>query len=209
MQYPPIGKTGMSASIIGLGSEHLDNKPYPAMFDNGIVAYAQDRKRQGVVRAIGVSAHNPDTARRIAESGVIELLMFGINPAFDLIAGASDITKMLDADYAGMVQSFDPARAELHRLCDSEGIGITVMKTLGAGKLLSPEHSPFARPMTPAQCIHYALNRPAVVSTLIGCQSSQQILEAVEYLTLPEEEKDHASINKRRKARLPGQLRLL
>ncbi|CAK7069915.1 MAG: hypothetical protein DELT_01818 [Desulfovibrio sp.] len=28
MKYRPIGKTGMAASIIGLGAEHLDNKPY-------------------------------------------------------------------------------------------------------------------------------------------------------------------------------------
>ena len=28
MQYRVIGKTGMSASVIGLGAEHLDNKPY-------------------------------------------------------------------------------------------------------------------------------------------------------------------------------------
>ena len=28
MLYRPIGKTGMSASIIGLGAEHLDNCPY-------------------------------------------------------------------------------------------------------------------------------------------------------------------------------------
>jgi len=28
MIYRPIGKTGMSASIIGLGTEHLDNRPY-------------------------------------------------------------------------------------------------------------------------------------------------------------------------------------
>ena len=28
MLYRPIGKTGMSASIVGLGTEHLDRKPY-------------------------------------------------------------------------------------------------------------------------------------------------------------------------------------
>jgi len=28
MIYRPIGRTGMSASIIGLGAEHLDNRPY-------------------------------------------------------------------------------------------------------------------------------------------------------------------------------------
>ena len=28
MEYREIGRTGLSAGIIGLGSEHLDNKPY-------------------------------------------------------------------------------------------------------------------------------------------------------------------------------------
>jgi predicted aldo/keto reductase-like oxidoreductase len=28
MIYRPVGNTGMSASVIGLGGEHLDNKPY-------------------------------------------------------------------------------------------------------------------------------------------------------------------------------------
>ena len=290
MRYRPIGKTGLSASIIGLGTEHLDNKPYQvaeevihaalenginimdmfmpgktvrtnigkalagkrkdmmiqghigsvdlkqqydmsrdlevckryfedllvcldtdyidfgmlffldshqavdAIFENGIVDYALDLKRQGVVRALGASAHNPETAKRIVESGVIDLLMFSINPAFDLMAGTTDIMAMMGADAAGAIQSFDPARAELYRLCESRGVGINVMKTLGAGKLLSAEHSPFERPMTPAQCIHYALGRPAVVSTLIGCESRQHVLDAVNYLTLSEEELDYAPI---------------
>jgi predicted aldo/keto reductase-like oxidoreductase len=165
-----------------------------AIFDNGVVAYAQDLKRQGVVRALGASAHNPATAKRMVESGVIELLMFSINPAFDLMDGTSDIMAMMGADYAGMVQSFDLARAELYRLCESRGVAITVMKALGAGKLLSAEHTPFAKPMTTAQCIHYALTRPAVVSTLIGCQSREHILDVVRYLTLSDEEKDYAPI---------------
>ena len=290
MEYRSIGKTGLSAGIIGLGTEHLDNKPYAlveevihtaleqgvnmmdlfmpgdavranigkalagnrekvmiqghigsvdlreqydmsrdldvckryfekllhcldtdyidfgmlffmdsdadidAVFDNGIVAWAEDLKRQGVLRGIGASAHNPATAKRIVESGVLDLLMFSINPAFDLMTGASDITAMLDTGYADMVRSFDPARAELYRLCESRGVGITVMKTLGAGKLLSAEHTPFAGPMTPAQCIHYALTRPAVVSTLVGCQSGQHVLDAVRYLDLSEEERDYAPI---------------
>ena len=290
MQYRPIGKTGMSASIIGLGTEHLDNKPYEiaeeviqtaleqgitmmdvfmpgdtvrsnigkalagnrdkmmiqghigsvdlreqydisrdldvckryfdnlltclgtdyidfgmlffldsdadidAIFDNGVVAYAQDLKRQGVIRALGASSHNPATAKRMVESEVIDLLMFSINPAYDLMAGTSDIVAMMGEGYADMVQSFDPARAGLYRLCESKGIGISVMKTLGSGKLLSAEHTPFAKPMTPAQCIHYALTRPAVVSVLIGCQSREQVLEAVRYLVLSEEERDYAPV---------------
>ena len=290
MQYRPIGSTGLSASVIGLGSEHLDNKPYAlveevihaaleqginmmdlfmpgdevrsnigkalagnrdkmmiqghigsvdlreqydmtrdldeckryfdklltclktdyidfgmfffmdahadidALFDNGIVEYARDLKRQGVIRALGASAHNPETAARLVESGLIDLLMFSINPAFDLMDGASDITAMLTGNFTEQITAHDSARARLYRLCESRGVAISVMKTLAAGKLLSAEHTPFAKPMTPAQCIHYALTRPAVVSTLIGCQSRQHVLEAVQYLTLSDEEKDYAPI---------------
>ena len=290
MQYRPIGKTGMSASVIGLGLEHLDNKPYPlieevvhaalehgvnimdlfmpgdeirsnigkalagnrdkvliqghigsvdlkeqydksrdpdickryfdklltclntdhidfgmlffvsdnadadALFDNGIVDYALDLKRQGVIRAVGASCHDPVTAKRLVESGLVELLMFSINPAFDLMSGTGDIMAMLDDDYAGKITAHDPARAELYRLCESRGVGITVMKAPAAGKLLSAEQTPFARPMTSAQCIHYALSRPGVVSALIGCQSREQVLEAVRYLDLSEEEKDYAPV---------------
>lgn len=290
MDYRPIGKTGMSAGIIGLGAEHLDGKPYElveetihaaleqginmmdvfmpgdeirtnigkalagnrdkmqiqghigsvdlqrqydmsrdldvckryfdklltclntdyidfgmlfyldsdadidAMFDNGIVQYAQDLKRQGVVRALGASAHNPATAKRIVESGVIDLLMFSINPAFDMMVDSFDIVAVITSGFGDMVKSHDSARAELYRLCESKGVAITVMKTLGAGKLLPAEHTPFAKPLTPAQCIHYALTRPAVVSTMIGCQSRQHVLDAVRYLTLSDEEKDYAPI---------------
>lgn len=28
MQYRTVGKTGIASSVIGLGAEHLDNKPY-------------------------------------------------------------------------------------------------------------------------------------------------------------------------------------
>lgn len=290
MQYRSIGDTGMSAGVIGLGSEHLDNKPYAvveevihaaleqginmmdlfmpgdevrtnigkalagnrdkmmiqghigsvdlreqydmtrdleqckryfdkllnclntdyidfgmlffvdthddvdALFDNGIVEYARDLKRQGAIRAIGASAHNPATAARLVESGAIELLMFSINPAFDLMDGASDITAMLTGDFADQITAHDSDRARLYRLCESKGVAISVMKTLAAGKLLSAEHTPFASPMTPAQCIHYALTRPAVVSTLIGCQSRRHVLDAVRYLTLSDEERDYAPI---------------
>lgn len=290
MQYRPIGNTGMSAGSVGLGSEHLDNKPYAvveevihsaleqginmmdlfmpgdavrtnigkalsgnrskmmiqghigsvdlreqydtsrdldvckryvdklltclntdyidfgmlffvdthadvdALFDNGIVAYAQDLKRQGVIRAIGAGSHNPATAARLVESGEIELLMFSINPAFDLMAGTTDIEAIMTGDFAGMMTAHDSDRARLYRLCESRGIAITVMKSLAAGKLLSAEQTPFSKPMTPAQCIHYALTRPAVVSALVGCQSRQHVLEAVRYFDLSDAEKDYASI---------------
>jgi predicted aldo/keto reductase-like oxidoreductase len=74
------------------------------------------------------------------------------------------------------------------------GVGITVMKPLGGGKLISKEHTPFNEPMTVAQCIHYALTRPAVASVLPGCKTGAEVLDAVSYLDKGNGERDYAPL---------------
>jgi predicted aldo/keto reductase-like oxidoreductase len=88
----------------------------------------------------------------------------------------------------------EPDRAALYRLCEQRGVAITVMKTIGAGKLSTPEFSPFAKPLTVNQCIHYALTRPAVASVLLGYDSVEQVKEALAYLDAPDEERDYSSV---------------
>ncbi|MDR3211175.1 MAG: aldo/keto reductase [Planctomycetota bacterium] len=163
-----------------------------AVIDNGVVDYARRLKREGKIRAVGASAHNPDTARRLVEEGLVETLLFSINPAFDLMPGSGDIQEMLDKTLSQQVTVSDPKRAELYRLCQSRGVGITVMKGLGAGKLLSLEHSPFHQALTPAQCIHYALTRPAVASVLVGCRSVEEVVAATAYNHLEPAELDYS-----------------
>ena len=68
------------------------------------------------------------------------------------------------------------------------------MKTLGAGKLLSAEHTPFASPLSVGQCIHYALSRPAVASVMLGYSSAAEVAEACRYLQLSDEDKDYARV---------------
>ncbi len=188
-----------------LGTDYIDvgmlffidsDEALQQIFDNGIVDYAKDLKKQGVIRAIGASSHNPAVARRLAGTGILDLLMFSINPAFDMTPAATDVLSTFDEKQfaAQKYVTLDAARADLYRYCEQEGIAITVMKTLGGGRLLSAEHSPFKKAMTPAQCIHYALTRPAVVSTLIGCQSRQQVADAVAYLGTTAEERDYTPI---------------
>ena len=43
-------------------------------------------------------------------------------------------------------------------------VGITVMKGFAGGRLFDEKRSPFGASLTPVQCIHYALTRPAVCS---------------------------------------------
>ena len=130
---------------------------YRGVFETDFIQYVLERKRQGDIRHIGFSSHSPVMARRVIETGVPELMMFSINPAFDLHPARIDVLQRLtqaDKMDVSAFQGLDPVRAELYKLCEQKGVGITVMKALGAGKLISPEHTPFARPLTVAQCVH-------------------------------------------------------
>ncbi|MDR2759541.1 MAG: aldo/keto reductase [Spirochaetaceae bacterium] len=191
--------------LVDLNTDYIDfgmfffvdtPKDFSDVFESGLLTYAQDLKKKGIIRAIGASCHNSVTARRIVETGVVDLIMFSVNPAFDMTPAESDIYELLDE--VKLKQNFklqiEPTRAALYRLCEQREVGITVMKTLCAGKLLSKDLTPFSRPMTIAQCIHYALTRPGVVSTLIGCKSPQEVLEAVGYLDKTEAERDYSTI---------------
>ncbi len=301
MQYRPIGTTGMSAGIIGLGTEWLDRQPYgqvertihaaldaginmmdifmpgeevrrnigkalkgrrdqvmlqghfcsvdlneqydisrdlavcqryfedllrflqtdyidfgmlffmdseealAQVQENGILDYARDLKRRGVVRALGASSHNPAIARKLVEAGLIDLLMFSINPAFDMTGSGTHVLDTLKNDFSGQeYEGINPERLSLYQLCARQGVGITVMKPLCAGKLLSVEHSPFTEPMSVGQCIHYALSRPAVSSVMVGCRSPEQVQEAVGYVQLIEAEKDYTQVLQGRRCNMQG-----
>ena len=167
---------------------------YKNVFETEFVAYVQRLKAQGDIRHIGFSSHDPLTARRVVETGVPELMLFSINPAFDLYPADTNVLGELDHLDAEAFAGFDPRRAALYRLCEQRGVGITVMKTLGAGKLISPQHTPFAKPLTPVQCIHYALTRPAVASVMLGCQTPEEVRQAAAYLDATDEERDYSAV---------------
>ncbi|HBU12636.1 MAG TPA: aldo/keto reductase [Clostridiales bacterium] len=179
-------------------------KDYRDVFETGILRYALDLKRQGVIRVLGASSHNPASAKLAVESGEIDLLMFSINPAFDMMPPGTVLDDMVgDEGIAGACGS-EPSRAALYQLCEQRGVSITVMKALGAGKLLSEKHTPFEAPLSVGQCIHYALTRPAVVSALVGCKSAKEVQEAVAYLDLTEEQKDYSHIISNAKRNFKG-----
>lgn len=168
---------------------------YQGVFETDFVTYVQNLKQKGDIRHIGFSSHNPAMAKRIVETGVPEMFLFSINAAFDLYPAETNVLAELDNNLnPAAFQGVDPTRAALYKLCESKGVGITVMKTLGAGKLISPEHTPFVQPMTVAQCIHYALTRPAVASVMLGCSSGAEMLDALRYLDTSDEQRDYSHI---------------
>ena len=54
---------------------------------NGILDYAVELKKHGKIKHIGISSHNPLAALKVVESGLIEVLMFSVNPLRPYAAG--------------------------------------------------------------------------------------------------------------------------
>jgi predicted aldo/keto reductase-like oxidoreductase len=134
-------------------------------------------------------------AMRVIKTGLPEMLLFSANLAFDLCPSDTYTLGQLQNGFnTEAFRGLDPKRAELYTLCERMGVGITVMKPLGGGKLISKEHTPFNEPMTVAQCIHYALTRPAVASVLPGCKTGAEVLDAVSYLDKGNGERDYAPL---------------
>lgn len=171
------------------------DEDYKNVFETDFVKYVEHLKKQGYIGHIGFSSHNPATAIKVINTGLPEMLMFSINPAFDMLPSEEYIFNHFQNGFdPELFRGIDPKRAELYKLCTQKQVGITVMKTLGGGKLLLPEHTPFAKPLSVPQCVHYALSRPAVASVLLGCQTSGEILNAMRYFEIDNSERDYAEI---------------
>jgi uncharacterized protein len=168
---------------------------FKTVFEGPIYEYALELKEKGVIRHIGMSSHNPHIALKAVEKGYIDVLMFSINPAYDMEASDTDIYDLME--FKGMEKGHlvaDEARQKLYSLCESSGVAITVMKPLGAGTLLNAKSSPFGVAMTVPQCIQYALDRNGVKVVIVGCHTVQEVLEAVKYYDLSNEERSYSHI---------------
>ena len=186
----------LGTDYIDLGMIHFvdGEEEFRRIMEGEFLAYVKEQKEKGVIRHIGLSTHNPKVGILAALSGEIEMLLFSINPAFDLLPASEDMNDYFSVEhYLEGLGGIHPDRAELYQLCEQRGVGITVMKGYAGGRLFSAGTSPFGVALTPVQCIHYALTRPAVASILAGYDTPEHVLEAVAYETAAEEERDYAS----------------
>ncbi len=156
--------------------------------------YVMELKARGAIRHIGLSTHNPMIARKAAESGLVEMILFSVNPAFDLMPPTDNIENYFAETYAEGLNGVDPVRVEMYKVCQQRDVGITCMKPFAGGRLFDAARSPFGVALTPVQCIHYCLTKPAVASVLCGYDTPDQVDAAVAYESAADSEKDYASV---------------
>lgn len=181
---------------VELGMIHFvdDPKEFDEIMAGEFYGYVEQLRDEGKIGHVGLSTHNPEVALAAARDGRIEMVMFSLNPAFDLLPASDNIEDLFAETYDEALKGMDPLRAELYATCERNGVGLTVMKGYAGGRLLEADKSPFGVALTPAQCIHYALTRPAVASVLVGTKTAGQMEEALAYETAGPEELDYASV---------------
>ena len=183
----------MQWELNALGTDYTDmgylhcvdeDEDYDELVYSGVFDYIKTLKAEGVFRHIGFSSHTPKVANRIIDSGVCDMMMFSINPAYDYEVG--------DAYGIGSVSE----RAELFRRCEKDGIGISVMKPFHGGKLLDAKTSPFHTALSRYQCLQYALDRPGVLTVVPGVRGLADLRELLGFADCASEERDYSVIGK-------------
>ena len=120
-----------------LGTDHVEIgmihyvdsvEDWKAVQEGPVMAYAQELKKAGAIGCIGLSSHNPQAAQAAVESGLIDVLMFSVNPCYDLLPASEDVEELWnEKNYAGPLLNMDPDRQKLYQTCQRLGVGITVM----------------------------------------------------------------------------------
>ena len=158
------------------------------------IEYVHGLHDKGVIKHIGLSTHNPLIGKLAVETGFIEMILFSINPAFDMRPATEDLYSMFGGYDKDQLSGIDPDRARFYQMCEENNVGLTVMKGFFGGALLDKDRSPFGVAFTPVQLIHYALTRPGAASILCGYDTKEQIDDAVHYENASDDEKDYASV---------------
>ena len=187
----------LQTDVIDIGMIHYCDamKDWEMILKNGILDYALALKAAGKIRHVGLSSHNPQVAQAAVETGKIEVLMFSVNPCYDLQPAGEDVEALwADEAYEHVLTNMDPDRRKLYETCQRLGVGITVMKCFGGGDLLDAGLSPAGAVLTVNQCLHYALTRPAVASVMSGAHSVEQLAVSAAYEEASEEERDYAQV---------------
>jgi Predicted oxidoreductases of the aldo/keto reductase family len=132
----------------------------------------------------------------VINSGEFDVLMFPINPAFDVIADE----EKYDSDILGNIwhaayiytsaekSGYQP-RKHVYSECARNDMGLVAMKPFAGGFILEVEKD---AGFAPLNLISYVLAQNGVSTVIPGCSSTQEIKEILSYYTCPGDVLDYS-----------------
>ncbi|MDE7015740.1 MAG: aldo/keto reductase [Kineothrix sp.] len=197
-------KAGFEDQLSRIGTDYIDvgmihyvdsESDFEEVFNGEIIEYCKELKAEGKILAIGLSSHNPVVARKAVETGLIDVLMFSVNAAYDMQPASEDCNDLWEAEnYKNGLVGMNSDRKALYELCEREEVSINVMKVFGGGDMLNAELSPFGIAFNEYQCLEYCLTRPGVAAVMAGCHSIEEIEKLAAYYDAPGDEKDYSTV---------------
>ena len=174
----------LQTNYIDVGMIHFvdEQEDYDTVFNGEFIELVKQYRKEKKIRSIGLSTHSVEIAMQAAQSGLIDVLMFSLNPGYDMVFENQEITGVA------------PDRQALYEYCAKNDIALDVMKAFGGGNMLDDANSPFGKAFTPVQCMEYALTRPAVAAVMCGVHTREQLDADLAYLTATQDEKDFVSV---------------
>lgn len=180
--------TRMKTDYVDIGYLHFVDRleELQIILDGSIAKYALSLKKSKVIHLIGLSTHNIDVAITAINSGLIDCLMFPINPAFDLMPKSQNIFDIFDKEKHAVNNwyTMQVERQKLYDLCLEKEIALVAMKPLGGGMLLNKQLSPFQIPLSVQQCIEYCLSNAAVTTAMVGCKNVNEVVNLKQYYNI-------------------------
>jgi hypothetical protein len=144
-------------------------------------------RQQGLVRHIGLSSHKPEVALHAVASGLIDVLMYPVNPSSHLVAG----------------------NQELYCACAEQGVALVAMKPYAGGRLFDQAASlrlhwvhSGGQAMTvkqvasasAVQMLSYVLDQPGVATVVPGVKNLSELNAALAYSAATPQERDHSEL---------------
>jgi len=162
--------------------ENLTNK-------KGLLTLANQFKKEGKARFIGLSTHNAIIALNAIEDKLVDTIMFPLN----------------------MINHNLEYRSELLSSIKKSNIGLIGIKPFAGGKLLEKNHTVYIakyqtgglsmRKKIPKNisiyhCIHYCLNQEGVSTIIPGVHKKEELDEILQYFDLTDDEKNYSTVFK-------------
>ena len=161
----------------------------------GLLSYAERLREEGKIKYVGISTHSTAIALRAIDSGAIDVLMYPVNPAFDVLTDGEiyktdNLGSLWDAAFefnAAGKCGLQPRR-NLYVECERKGVAIVAMKPFGGGFIFNAEKD---AGFTPVNLIAYALAQNGISTVAPGCTKPEEILEILSYYGGTDAERDY------------------